>query len=244
MSRTTDIIIAKSACFQLGDVTIANPVSEDLNPNAVNMTKSLSIAVIARGKFGLKKVNREKLSEESRSRLEVTDLPLEYGNSNNKFATSNSKEYLMEMGALVLKSRTARCDQCSSAVAYLLLQYNAFESSIEIIGNDHHAWIVCRRKNIDTPSSINDMDQWGNEAFIIDLWAAIQYSTDEDVYPAVVEDLNSPHAEYTRSWAEKRGLFVIQSWGARESPYQVIRPMFSSSNVKSISSGKGKCVLL
>ena len=105
--------------------------------------------------------------------------------------TEKTKEFNYILGHLTTKTEAGRCYAAAAAVALTLLEDPAITAHVELAGTKafNHAFIVVGRANYDpnNPNNgINDLDGWGPEAFVIDVWQANQKIGFED-HPLILE---------------------------------------------------------
>ena len=199
MTKANDMNIARRVCRQLADLKIANPNSDapaaTVNASDPWAKRAMKIGSTSDPQVALKMAMASSLGAAFQAKLKV-----------GKSTSSKSKEYIIEEGKEILKNRKARCDQCSAAVIYLLLQEPYFASpSIEMLGNNHHCWLLCGRAGSEDKTTINNIATWGSNAFQIDLWVGLQYHALEHSV-----DPNPMNNDYAKGWAQDSGIFVLQ----------------------------------
>jgi hypothetical protein len=222
MGKGTDMALAKTVVLKLSNIKIANPVAESEQPDAQNMSASLAAAAVAKSKFGLRPVKRDEIGsafarenpkEVVRRDIVHTEKEMPVTRGKEAFVSSSSPEYIIAQGKDIIQKGIARCDQCAAAIIACLVELPKFTSSIEMIGNNHHAWIVCGRMNFG--ADINQIAGWGDTAFLIDIWVSIQAGAPDTAIDGEPRTSDGSAATYTRNWAAQNGLFVIRGWPAK-----------------------------
>lgn len=99
-----------------------------------------------------------------------------------------------------------RCDEsAATAVGFCLkaIRETLSTTNVELLGTGHHAFVVAARdRNVD----INNLAQWGDDAFVIDIWFALQYGTaavfpDPRTWDYLIQQCSANRVYVCRGWA-------------------------------------------
>jgi hypothetical protein len=137
----------------------------------------------------------------------------------------NSKKALLKLGEITLREGLAVCTYLAAAALYLLSLRDSFPLRIEFVSDTKtqipHSFLIVGR---DPNSDLNALSTWGDDAFVIDPWAAMN-DPEKIIWDPPVTNVFASGLQYTIQLMQ-----AWEPWGGAEQVSATLPIVISNSN--------------